>query len=133
MQSDWRVHCMMPMLVKNCGVRWSGAWTIEALQSPEKPYVVEYLDLLLQGQYSQAMQTHWHIKSAYQALFELMAPALPRGVHPFTPLKYYQWSVGGNGGLLRAPVNPVELEFPLTAADRAKITSVYRAIGIEPS
>lgn len=123
---------IMPMLVKHYGMQWSGAWTIEALQSPEHPYVVQYLDHLVAGREAQAMQAYWHIKPAYDALFALMAPMLPKGVHPFTHLKYYQWAVGGNGGLLREAQDPNEREFPLRPQDREAIKAALRRIGIEP-
>ena len=74
----------MPLLVKHYGMRWSGAWTIEALQSPEQPYVVEYLEHMLAGRWPEASDTYWRIKPGYDALFRLMAPMLPKGVHPFT-------------------------------------------------
>ncbi len=124
---------LMPLLVKNYGMQWSGAWTIEALQSPEQPYVVRYLEQMLAGEWDAALDTYWQMKPAYDALFGLMAPMLPKGVHPFTHLKYYQWCVGGNGGLLREPWDPNEREFPLTPADRQAIKEGFRTIGIEPT
>jgi 4-hydroxy-tetrahydrodipicolinate synthase len=123
---------LLPMLVKHYGMTWSGAWTIEALQSPERPLVVDYLNLLLAGRWSEATRKYWELKPAYEALFALMAPMLPKGVHPFTHLKYYQWAVGGNGGLLREPMDPAEREFPLRAQDRAAIKAALRSVGIEP-
>jgi len=123
----------MPLLVKNYGMQWSGAWTIEALQSPEQPYVVRFLERMLAGDWDAALDTYWQMKPAYDALFRLMAPMLPKGVHPFTHLKYYQWCVGGNGGLLREPWDPNERDFPLTPADREAIKSSFRSIGIEPT
>ncbi len=123
---------MMPLLVKSYGVQWSGAWTIEALQSPQQPYVVDYLKRLREGNYQQADVLYWTLKPAYDALMGLMAPMLPRGIHPSVQMKYYQWCVGGNGGLTRWPENPMEREFPLTADERNRIQQAYRAIGIEP-
>ncbi len=123
---------LMPLLVKHYGVQWSGAWTIEALQSPEKPYVVEYLDNLIAGREAEAMKIFWKIKPAYDALFVLMAPMLPKGIHPNIHLKYYQWAVGGNGGLLREPMDPKEAEFPLQPHERDSIKAALRSIDLEP-
>lgn len=122
-----------PWLVKHYGMQWSGAWTQEALQSTGQRYVVEYLEHLIAGREEQAIELYWKVKPAYNALFALMAPMLPRGVHPFTHLKYYQWCVGGNGGLLREADDPAEREFPLKPEERDHIKAGYRSIGIEPS
>lgn len=124
---------IQPLLVRHYGMQWSGAWTQEALQSPDHPHVVQYLEHLLAGREEQAMEVYWRIKPAYGALFNLMAPMLPKGVHPFTHLKYYQWCVGGNGGLLRLAEDPAEREFPLRPAERDQMKAAYRLIGIEPS
>ena len=40
---------MLPMLHKTHGVQWSGAWTQEALQSPDKPYVVDFFNLIMEN------------------------------------------------------------------------------------
>lgn len=121
-----------PMLVKFYGMRWSGAWTVEALQSPEKPYFVEMMQLLQQGKTDEALQIYWRITPAIKALYNLMAPLLPKGLHPWPHLKFYQYLVGGNGG-----IGPVRDDrghtFTLTAAERASFREGYRAIGIEPA
>jgi 4-hydroxy-tetrahydrodipicolinate synthase len=124
---------LMPLLTRHYGMQWSGAWTVESLQSAEQPLVGMYLDALVHGRTEEAMKLYWRIKPAYDALFALMAPMLPRGVHPFTHLKYYQWCVGGNGGLLREPWDPNEREFPLRPAERRAMRAAYRLIGIEPT
>lgn len=122
---------LFPLLAKSYGAQWSGAWTAEALQSPDKPYVTDYVHRLAAGDYQAALATYRRIMPAYQALFALMAPVLPKGVHPFTQLKFYQWFVGGNGGLMRPPHDPVERAFPLTRAQREQVAAAYAAIGIE--
>jgi len=121
---------MFPLLSKHYGAQWSGAWTVEALQSPERPYITDYVKQLNAGDYDTAVSTYHQIMPAYRALFQMMAPLLPSGVHPFTQLKYYQWCVGGNGGLMRPPHDPVELHFKLNAQQRADIAAAYEAIGI---
>ncbi len=124
---------VQPLLAKHYGMQWSGAWTQEALQSPERPFVVDFLDHLLAGRDGEAIELYWKIKPAYDALFRLMAPMLPKGVHPFTHLKYYQWCMGGNGGLLRLADDPAEREFPLKPNERDDVRAAYRSIGIEPT
>ncbi len=121
-----------PMLVKAYGMQWSGAWTVEALQSPEKPYFVDMMKLLQQGKFDEAMEIYWKITPAIKALYGLMAPLLPKGLHPWPHLKFYQYLVGGNGG-----IGPVREDlghtFTLTAQDRASFREAYRQIGIEPA
>ena len=40
----------IPVLAKNYkNVQWSGLWITDALQSPEKPYAVEMMDLVVKG------------------------------------------------------------------------------------
>jgi 4-hydroxy-tetrahydrodipicolinate synthase len=124
---------LLPFLAKHYGNQWSGAWTIEALQTPDHQLVNDYLNKLLAGDQEGAMAAFWRIKPAYDALFGLMAPMLPMGVHPFTQLKYYQWCTGGNGGLLRQPLDPNEAKFPLNASERKHIRDSYGLIGITPT
>ena len=44
-------------------------------------------------------------------------------------MKYYQWCVGGNGGLLRPNI---EGTGPIGEADYEAIRKIYRGIGITP-
>jgi len=122
-----------PLLVKHYGMQWSGAWTAEALQSPEQRNVVDYLDLLLEGREAEAFDIYYRVKPAYEALYALMAPMLPKGVHPFTHLKYYQWCMGGNGGLLREAEDPNEAEFPLRPDERQKVREAFQSIELQPT
>lgn len=122
---------MFPIMSKYYGATWSGAWTAEALQSPEKPFIADYVRQLNAGDYDAALQTYYKLMPAYASLYAMMAPLLPKGVHPFTQLKYYQWFVGGNGGLMRTPHHPLEREFTLTAEQRESIAQAYATLGIE--
>lgn len=122
---------LFPMLSKHYGAQWSGAWTAEALQSPDKPFIADYIRQLNAGDYQAALRTYQQILPAYGALYALMAPVLPMGVHPFTQLKYYQWFVGGNGGLMRPPHDPIERGFKLTPEQRQSVADAYATLGIE--
>lgn len=120
-----------PMLAKHYGAQWSGAWTGEALQSPEKPFVVQYIKAMNERDFPKALSIYEQIAPAYGELFKLMAPVLPYGVHPFHQLKYYQWFVGGNGGLMRLPHDPMERKFPLIQEQRDHVARAYKTLGIE--
>ncbi len=122
-----------PMLVKHYKMQWSGAWTVEALQSPEKPYFVEMLKLLQQDKFDEAMKLYWKVTPAIKALLALMTPLLPKGLHPWPHLKFYQWAVGGNGGLVGPKMTDMGHEFVLKREERESFRNAYRAMGIEPA
>ena len=53
----------VPVLAKYYGVQWSGQWCVEAVQSPEKPYAVEFMSLLNQHLYEEAIKVYWQIRA----------------------------------------------------------------------
>ena len=67
------------------------------------------------------------IEPDYRAFADLQRPYLERHAHPWTQMKYYQWCVGGNGGLLRPNE---EGTGPIDDAARQAIRSAYAQIGI---
>lgn len=94
---------LIPLLRKSYEVTWTGAWTAEALQSPEHPHAVRMMDLLLERKTDQAMQVYWRMAPALGAMMRIMAPLMPTGAYHWGLLKYQQWLSGGNGGLTRQP------------------------------
>lgn len=124
---------IMPMGIKAYDQQWSGAWTVEALQSPEKPYATDFFKLMMAGDYEQGMDLYWrYLTPAFGAMMQRMGPLMPSGGHPWEHLKYYQFAVGGNGGRMRPDPHQPDLP-PVTEADMAKVNAVYRAIDIEPT
>ncbi len=95
---------LFPLTVKHFGQQWSGAWTVEALQTPEQPLAVQFFDLLRAGEEDEAMEIYWRLAPALGAMGALMAPLIPSGAYHWPQLKYYQWLGGGNGGMTRQPV-----------------------------
>ncbi len=75
---------LIPMLRKAFDVRWSGAWTVEALQSPERPHAVEFFNLLLDGKTEEAMKKYWAMAPALGSMMRVMAPLIP----PLPPLSH---------------------------------------------
>jgi len=116
---------LIPMLRKSFDVRWSGAWTVEALQSPEKPHAVQFFNLLLEGKTEEAMKVYWSMAPALGAMMRIMAPLIPTGMYHWPLLKFQQWMSGGNGGLTRQPVMRV------FERDLMVIRGGMRAIGID--
>ncbi|MDX2160292.1 MAG: dihydrodipicolinate synthase family protein [bacterium] len=115
-----------PLLVTGYGQQWMGPGAYELMQSPEKPYVVDYFNLLLAGKVDQAMEWFWRITPARMTFENQFLPTQTLGTYHWPLQKYYQWLVGGNGGMTREPVMKMN-QFPMEEARNA-----VRALGIEP-
>ena len=121
---------IMPLAIKAYGQQWSGAWTVEALQSPEKPYATDFFNLMMQGKYDPGMKLYWeHVAPGFGQMMKLVGRFAAQGGHPWEIFKYYQFATGGNGGRYR-----VDPEFPklppTTAEDMAAIKASYKMIGV---
>ncbi|MBN1662438.1 MAG: dihydrodipicolinate synthase family protein [Deltaproteobacteria bacterium] len=122
----------VPVLAKHYRAQWSGQWNVEAVQSPEKPYAVELMRELNAGRYDEAMEVYRQLEPALIAFYELQAPLIVNGGHPWSHMKYFQWCGGGNGGLLRDLHEPVEKVPVLDEGARKLIRDTYRKVGITP-
>jgi 4-hydroxy-tetrahydrodipicolinate synthase len=122
----------VPLLARHHHVQWSGQWTVEAAQSPEKPYAVEFMDLIHKRRFDKAMKVYWQLEPALAWFYALQAPVILKGGHPWVHMKYYQWCVGGNGGLMRDLRQPVERVPALDTAGRRRIKDIYKRVGIVP-
>jgi hypothetical protein len=65
-----------------------------------------------------------------EAIYDLQAPLLLHGSHPWAHTEYHQWCTGGNGGFL--PLKPAEYLPTLDAGGRALIRNTYKKAGIAP-
>jgi len=91
----------MPLMVQQFGLQLMGPGTYELFQSPEKPYLVDYFNLLLKGEHEKAMEIYWKL-TPVRIPFEMkVMQMIPNGAHPLPLWKYYQWLTGGNGGFTR--------------------------------
>jgi len=121
----------IPVLAKNYkNVRWSGLWITDALQSPERPYAVEMMDLVIKGRMAEAMKVYWQMQPLIQGIYDLQAPLLLHESHPWGHMKYLQWVTGGNGGLL--PLNAAQYLPALDAQGRELLKSTFKKAGITP-
>lgn len=119
----------IPVLAKNYkNVQWSGLWITDALQSPEKPYAVEMMDLLVKKRFADAMRAYWQMQPLIQGIYDLQAPLLLHESHPWGHMKYFQWVTGGNGGLL--PLKPAQYLPPLDLQGRELIKANFKKAGI---
>ena len=118
---------MLMVLAQTFPIRWTGQWLTDCVQSPEQRNVVDIVDSLANGRLDEALARYWQIAPAYERFAALQRPYLLRGAHPWNHMKYYQWCVGGNGGLLRP--GP-DVEPPPDADDKQSIQEAYRNAGI---
>lgn len=121
---------MLPFIASRCPVQFTAMWQVETCQSPEKPYVVDYLNLLADGRIEDARQLYWQFEPLVRLFWEEQAPILARGGHPWVHLKYHQWAVGGNGGLFRPAATPSQQFAPVTELERQRIRRAYKSTGI---
>jgi 4-hydroxy-tetrahydrodipicolinate synthase len=122
---------LVPVLAKNYkNVQWSGFWITDSLQSPERPYAVEMMDLVSKGRIAEAMKVYWQMQPLIQGIYDLQAPLLLHESHPWGHMKYFQWLTGGNGGLL--PLKPAKYLPTLDAAGRELIKANFKKAGITP-
>jgi 4-hydroxy-tetrahydrodipicolinate synthase len=97
------VERFVPLLIQGFGMQWMGAGCYEVFQSPEKPYLVEYFNLLLEGKADAAMQIYWKLTPMRNIFEAQFGQSVMSGTYNWHQQKYYQWCVGGNGGLTRQP------------------------------
>lgn len=116
---------LLPMLRKMYKVQWSGAWTVEALQSPEQPHAVNFMNLLLEDRFEEAMPIYWRLAPALGSMMRVMAPLVPTGTYHWPMLKFYQWLSGGNGGMTRQPC------MRIFERDLQAIRGGLRAVGVD--
>lgn len=121
---------IMPFAIESYGQQWSGAWSVEAVQSPETPYATDFFNLMMAHRYQKGMKLYWeHVAPGFGAMMKMMGKYMATGAHPWELIKYYQFCVGGNGGPMR-----VDPEFPdippVGAEDMAFVRESYRRIGV---
>lgn len=97
------VERFVPLLIRGFGMQWMGAGCYEVFQSPEKPYLVEYFNLLLEGKYDAAMEIYWKIAPMRNIFEQQFNVTVMTGTYNWHQQKFYQWCTGGNGGLTRQP------------------------------
>lgn len=124
---------IMPFGIKAYGQQWSGAWTVEALQTPEKRYATDFFNLMMAGKYDAGMDLYWkYLDPAFGAMMKFMGPLMPSGGHPWDHLKVYQFLGGGNGGRTRKDLHHPDLP-PVTEQDLQFVKNVFRSIQLNPS
>lgn len=116
---------MLPMLAQSFGVQWSGAWTVEGLQSPQRPHAMRFMQHLQRSEFDEAMTIYWKLAPALGANARVLAPHVMTGAAHWPMLKYQQWLSGGNGGMTRQPC------MRMFERDMQAIRGGLGAIGVE--
>lgn len=117
----------LPLAMTHYDTQWTGAWTIEAFQTPEQPLVIEILEALRGGQTEQAMALFARLGPLFGAFGPRLAKMMPSGTYHWTLFKYLQYLSGGNGGVTRPPA------MRLTRSDMAEIRGAFVACGLRPA
>jgi len=110
-------------------IQWSSQWISDSVQSPDRPYGVELFDLVRKGRMQEAMKVYWQMLPLIDLIYEIQARLLGADEpHPWQHMKYYQWVMGGNGGLL--PLGNNESVPVLTSESRQRIRDTCKKVGI---
>jgi 4-hydroxy-tetrahydrodipicolinate synthase len=86
-----------------CGQRWAGSVPYEAIQDHDHKYLVDYFELLLEGELDEAMDLYWRILPGVEVLQELLDYTIYEGNYNFIHWKYIGWLAGFNGGPITLP------------------------------
>ncbi len=116
-----------PLLRVTFGLQFAGAGAYELFQSPAKPRLVEYFNLLLEDRIAEAMEIYWRLTPVRLVFEKQFMPTQMIGTYHWPQQKYYQWLVGGNGGYTRQPV------MKMLQHEMDECKDALRAIGIEPA
>lgn len=121
---------MMLVLAAKYKMQWTGQWSIDCLQSPSDPWVNQFLELLSRGEHRAAYDLYWRYESVATEFYNLQAPVLSKGGHPWMHIKYMKWLTGGNGGLLpHLNLSAAQLP-PLNASGRERCRQALERVGI---
>jgi len=122
---------IMLLLSLKYNMQWTGQWAIDSLQSPDQPWVSEFLELLRVGNSKGATELYWRYESIASGFYALQQPSLSIGGHPWIHIKYLKWLTGGNGGLLPDLKATPESIPHLDAAGRAHCRELFARAGIK--
>jgi len=122
---------VMLLLSLKYSMQWTGQWAIDSLQSPERPWVTEFLQLMSAGNGKAARELYWKYEPIATGFYDLQRPSLNIGGHPWVHIKYMKWLVGGNGGLLPDLKTTPEMVPHLDAAGRAQCRELFAKVGIK--
>ncbi len=124
------IEQMLPLSDKY-KMQWTGQWAIDSLQSPQTPWVNQFLELLRLGKNKEATELYWRYEPIASHFYALQLPSLSIGGHPWVHIKYMKWLTGGNGGLLADLNETADFVPHLNSAERVKCREVFERVGIK--
>jgi len=122
---------VMMLLALRYPMQWTGQWAIDSVQSPDQPWVGEFLELLRTGDLKSARELYWRYEPIASGFYALQKPSLVIGGHPWMHIKYMKWLTGGNGGLLPDLKTTPEMVPHLDAAERRLCRDLFAKVGIK--
>jgi len=109
--------------VPQYGQQWAGAGPFYAMQTPEKPRVVNMFSLLVKGQVDKALDIWWEGGGGGGSLDDSY---FHTGIVTALSDKYSHWCNGGNGGSVRQPTGR------LPDYQKERIRAGMRGLGLTP-
>jgi 4-hydroxy-tetrahydrodipicolinate synthase len=112
--------------VPEYGQQWAGAGPFYAMQTPEKPRMVDIFKLLLKGEINKALDINWELGPLRDGSGGLEDSYFHSGIVTALSDKYAHWCNGGNGGTVRQPTGR------LHDYQKERIRAGLKAIGLTP-
>jgi 4-hydroxy-tetrahydrodipicolinate synthase len=114
------------MTVPKYGQQWAGAAGYDHFGTADNQRLVRMFALLRENRLDEAMKIYWETEPIRRAQTKAFSSYAGAGLYPFLFLKYWQYLVGGNGGMLRQPIHR------LLEHDRVSYREAVVASGIVP-
>lgn len=114
-------------------IQWSGQWNAESLQVPSNQLACRYVNAVAEKNFNRALEIYREMQPVLDLFYEIQAPLIKGGGHPWQHNKYYAWLGGANGGLLPAFGYAEEQMPTLDAATRQRIRDAFAASGLLPT
>jgi 4-hydroxy-tetrahydrodipicolinate synthase len=113
-----------PITIPKYHQQWAGPgkYVIYDNEDSENPRIVKLFNMFIDGEFDKAMDLYWELSPVHM---HAMKTALYQS-GGLVGIKYIDWLAGGNGGMLRQPMN----RMPQHAKDAVR--AGLRAIGVTP-
>ncbi|MBN1832557.1 MAG: dihydrodipicolinate synthase family protein [Deltaproteobacteria bacterium] len=100
-QTNW------PITIPQYGQQWAGAGPYDIFQTADNPRMVNLFNTFVEGKIDEAMEMYWDFMKGMPGGGSMGGGAdsyFHTGIVNTLPDKYFQWLLGGNGGMVRQPM-----------------------------